>query len=418
MKQCLVTTLRESVVNDSLLKLGELRFTFNQTMSAKRMTLGSAIIGQSLRIIGNGDFTDVNGVVIGKTIIPTIDTVYLSAPVTNFSISNKYTIQNIFNFGVGSMLGLSNNLSDFKFLKGLMYVSFENTSITGDIINLKESALLNVIILINPLVTGDISVLSNFPALTAIWAQSTPNIKGDISVLGSLPSVVSVAFSGINIRGNISILANRANLNTLSIAGSLIAKSPVTGTLESLGNLPNLTSLTIIYSNIGGDISKLASFPKLASINLTGSLVTGNLSSVASMNTVTGFSISETSVSGNISALSSWSLMREFAIKFCNTFTGNLNSFHNNLVFFSNSNGASTFTYTTGTRTNILACEDVRITSGADQFLIDMANCTLNPISQSSWYKTISIYATVTSASASAITTLQGKGVTVSIRPL
>ena len=73
-------------------------------------------------------------------------------------------------------------------------------------------------------------------------------------------------------------------------------------------------------------------------------------------------------------------------------------------------------------RTFLLACENVKITSGAEQYIKDMAILPLyGSLPSDPWYKIISIHADVNTESpevSSAISTIQSKGVTVIITAL
>ncbi|KFC19357.1 hypothetical protein [Chryseobacterium sp. FH1] len=102
---------------------------------------------------------------------------------------------------------------------------------------------------------------------------------------------------------------------------------------------------------------------------------------------------------------------------------GNVGGFGKRCYLFI-SNGISEFTYTQGTaRTHIMALNNVKLTSGLDNYLIDMASLPINPGVDTGMYnsgseKIISLIGERTSASNSAVSTLVSKGFVVIINGL
>ena len=103
------------------------------------------------------------------------------------------------------------------------------------------------------------------------------------------------------------------------------------------------------------------------------------------------------------------------------TLTGDLAKIPSNVKWFTNYKGvSSTFTWTTRpSSANILAleCGDSTI-DDVDKMLQNQAQCkTAITGGDASWYKTIAIKGNRTSASDTAVQTLQSKGYTVSVTP-
>ena len=94
--------------------------------------------------------------------------------------------------------------------------------------------------------------------------------------------------------------------------------------------------------------------------------------------------------------------------------TGDMGTLPDNILFFTG--GSGMFTWTTSSRTYILATEMARCNK-IDDMLNDMAAKTAKFAGDEVWYKSISLIGTRTSASDAAVQTLQSKGYTVSITP-
>jgi hypothetical protein len=184
-----------------------------------------------------------------------------------------------------------------------------------------------------------------------------------------------------------------------------VGNTNLTGVINStIIKTANMTDFNILNTNISVDLSFFAGKTITGTFSLSGSLAKGDVQNLASIN--------KTSLE-NLKGIE---------------LTGDLAKLNNNCVFLSNAGGTfnkndnstkTSLTWTTkGTRQYILALENVRMTSGVDQFLIDMSTLELDPSaiqSGSSWLKTIRIIGTRTSASDSAVATLSAKGVTVTL---
>ena len=94
--------------------------------------------------------------------------------------------------------------------------------------------------------------------------------------------------------------------------------------------------------------------------------------------------------------------------------TGDMGTLPDNILFFTG--GSGKFTWTTSSRTYILATEKAHCDK-IDDMLNDMATKTAKFAGDSTWYKRIELIGTRTSASDAAVATLQSKGYTVSITP-
>lgn len=363
MGKCLVIQLQEAVTDTSLLKLNEVRFNFKRTSNDASITqvAFNAWAATKLSIIGSGNFTNAEGSAnLGDSLDVKFgeNRFYITADVRTLSVENKTYID---------QLGLTSSNTHFL-----------SVGTTGNTTLLALS-------LINDL--SDFQYMS----FNSVFLHGNTNLTGDISV-----------FVGMQWLTNLS-LTNTA----------------VHGSLDSIKSM-KLYRLTLSNTRVTGNLSSLSSMTTVSYIDLSRTAITGDIASIKTLVNIAAYaSFEHMNIMGNISAFSGMTRTTICpSIKGVSNLTGDIAVLPNNMLFMSNQGGRSQFTWSTkGSRTNIIAMENVYVVSGADQFLIDMATCTLNPVSTAEYYKTIKIYANVTSASASAIATLQSKGVTVTITP-
>ena len=228
---------------------------------------------------------------------------------------------------------------------------------------------------------------------TSIWLQNSTSVSGDISELSNLTALTSL----------------------------FIGSTSVSGDISELSNLTALTSLFIGSTSVSGDISELSNLTALASLNLGSTSVSGDISALSNLTALASLNLGSTSVSGDISALSNLTALKDSVLLQMLTLTGDLAKIPSNVKWFTNYKGvSSTFTWTTRpSSANILAleCGDSTI-DDVDKMLQNQAQCkTAITGGDASWYKTIAIKGNRTSASDTAVQTLQSKGYTVSVTP-
>jgi hypothetical protein len=347
MTKCLITKLNGTVDNDSILCIGEMKFSINKIDSPTKNTQYLSITSAkdiTLKIIGDGYFTDENlSANNGKTkAISANDKAvfYLSNNNLELVIPEKYSLNEI-----SDIETIAGNkvfkLEDFKFLKNISTISLHNEKITGDIASLKDLATLNRLLLIGTNIIGDIANFKNFTALT-LFNLSNTNVSGDIANLKNLTALTSLGLSNTNVSGDIA----------------------------NLKNLTALTSLGLSNTNVSGDIANLKNLTKLK---------------------------------------------KELRFEKLNL-SGNIGDIPNNVLFFTNQRAKSNFTWTTSSRTDILAMESIAC-DNIDKLLQDMSKMNANFAGEAVYYKTIDLIGTRTSASDAAVQTLQSKGYTVSVTP-
>ena len=239
--KCLVTKLNGTVNNDSLLKLGEVKFKFNKVVNPTSNTQNFYIAVNkptTLKINGGGFFTDKN-LTEHKGNTLTIDAnksglYFVSNNDVEISVIDKYNLTELKNYDSITASGkedFSNKFKDF------------------DLSNLIYCAALKKIIIANTSASGDIASLGKLVNLTYLSVANT-SASGDIA--------------------SFSKLVNLTNLN--------VANTSVSGDIASLGKLVNLTNLNVTNTSVSGDIASLGKLTKLgSSLIISDNLITGDL---------------------------------------------------------------------------------------------------------------------------------------------
>lgn len=187
MNKCLVTKLKGTVNDISLLRIGEMRISVSGNVN-KNTASGLYFVTNKpvkLEIIGNGYFTDINNSNnLGKSITLTPNsesTVYLSNGTYDVAILDKYSLLNL-----SDVKGkyFSFNLKDFKWSKKMKSIAVYQSDVIGDIANLSELELLESINFYCKNIFGDVSSFKNMGNLGKIILHNS-NITGD---LASLPA--------------------------------------------------------------------------------------------------------------------------------------------------------------------------------------------------------------------------------------
>ena len=376
MGKCLVTKLNGAVDNSDLLKIGEFRINVTSAPNPSKLTQGMDLQftePTEVSIVGDGYFTDENlSANYGKVKTITNERFFISNGNYELSIKNKYKVSLIsgINRNVsGNTIGnyKSINIDGLKYSNSLTWIDMGRAE--GDISAFKNVLSLRYIGLGNTNVTGDISVFTNNTALTTLYLSNT------------------------NVTGDISAFTNNTALKTL-----YSDNTKITGDISALRNNTALTALYLSDTNVNGDISAFENMTKLAILE-----------------------INNTSIHGDISAFRNCPL-KEIRIANVGNLTGDFAKLPAKCYYIALGNNASKTVLNWTSRDAseyIIAFSGKAKVTNVDDMLIGMAKCTAHPniATLPTWMKTISIVGTRTSASDSAITTLQQKGYTVSVTP-
>ena len=189
----------------------------------------------------------------------------------------------------------------------------------------------------------------------------------------------------------------------------------ISGDIDNLKNLTNLIILDLQNTQVSGDIVAFKNLTNIFYLDLQNTKVSGDIDNLKNLTNLTTLNLQNAKVSGDIAAFKNLTkIQKNLNIKKIDNLSGNIGSLPDNIIYVSNWNGHSNFTWTTSSRTNILAMENIAC-DNIDKLLQDMSN--MNAVSSEEISKIISLIGTRTSASDAAVQTLQSKGYTVSVTP-
>ena len=399
MNKCLVTKLNGAVDNSDLLKIGEFRINVTSAPDPSKLTQGMDLQftePTEVSIVGDGYFTDENlSANYGKVKTITSEKFFISNGNYELSIKNKYKVSFI--------SGINRNVS------GDTSGKYKSINIDG----LKYSNSLTWIDSFTA--KGDFSAFENALSLIYIGLQST-NVTGDISALKNNTALSTLYLSSTKIAGDISALKNNTALSILRLDAT-----NVTGDISALKNNTAFTNIYLNDTNVSGDISAFSNNTALLALKLSNTNVSGDISALNNLTKLVLLELNKTSVYGDISAFRNCPL-QEIRIVDVGNLTGDFAKLPAKCYYIAFGKDASK-TVLNWTRRDtseyITTWSGYAKVTNVDDMLIGMAKCTAHPnvAAFPTWMKTISIVGTRTSASDSALATLQQKGYTVSVTP-
>lgn len=283
---CLVTKLKGSINDESLLKVGEIRVlkSKNNTEEDKssqcfELSFNKTVI---LQIIGDGYFTDENltqnqGKSKSVEANDDVTRVYVSNGDFQLSIPDKYSLTR-FNSNPSTPIPtakgtkiLLGGIDSFKFSKNIQEISLDKKN-SGDLASISELTELTTLYLGSSSVTGDIKNLANLNKLEII--QLNNSVSGDIAVLANMEKLFIFRIVGQDqsIYGNISSLVGKSSLQTF-----ICVCNHITGDISSFSDCVKLQTLSIGTSDVYGDISSVVS--PLTTFNCNNTKITGTIES-------------------------------------------------------------------------------------------------------------------------------------------
>lgn len=294
MSNCLITTLKESVNDDSLLKLGEMKLSVDST-SVVGINWYAAN-NCTMTIVGDGYFTDSTGSSnLGKTVTKSGETTVYSSAGKYDIVVEKYKVSRL------NILTLNVVTLDFDDFTGVPFTWCEGSIIAdGDLdtvfklpniiriaINFKDyiphDGNINLLsgkanfahfrAWHNPKLTGDLSAFENMPYLNNLGIENCPNVTGNLDSLSQDTALTKInIYNNSNIEGNLTAVSNITSLILLQISKC----SKITGSLASLARLTNLTTLNLDGTSVSGDTSSLAGLTNLTTFTYANTAITGS----------------------------------------------------------------------------------------------------------------------------------------------
>lgn len=194
----------------------------------------------------------------------------------------------------------------------------------------------------------------------------------------------------------------------------------VNGNIASLKGKESLKNIVLDRTQVSGDISVFSNMTKLSKLVFADTQVSGDIANLQNLTGLEMLNLSRTKVNGDISVFSNMTKLYELRLTVQTpNIIGEVSSLPEKIRFYtSHPLNKLTWNGTRGTSKSIFGIESAKLGSFVDKMLINLAACTDMKISsEPTWYNTIAVAGTRTSASDAAVQTLQSKGYTVSITP-
>lgn len=401
---CLVTKLKGSVNDDSLLKLGEFRMKFDMTSDVSPKdsnTHGHITVSQTpdsgeytVSVIGNGYIGTSDSNVTSKSINVTSSTsIYLTDDVEELSFSNKYNIRSI---SCRYCRDAIFNIADLDY-SPLMNLELYSSVVYGDVSNLFKNSDMSsamapsILVLHNK--TGRESVKGLCGDVTEIIKRLAANPNGVDHINLNTPNVsgkIEVAASNYLIGpdcGDITLDITDADFSGKRVTvnnstSSDINKFKVTGDVSSLKSASYISFVVQpkIQCQLSGD------WPTILNSHDTSAMLKIGRVKMTTVQDLSKLNVPSLVIFSNQSATEDW---------------------HTDCIW---TEGSYQGQY-------IIALENVYMQSGTEDMLVDFATKSVNPKATQSYEKILNIHAldlsSATGNITSAVSTLSGKGITV-----
>lgn len=357
MNKCLITRLSGVVNNNSLPKLGELTIKFTKgTKSGNRNIVLKFSQKTEIKISGDSAFTS-------------------GSKTTTLNVDQQ------------AQLGFNNmNEMEISFPKyNLQYLAINITdggTAKFDIGDLKYSKLLEMINVSNTDVYGDISIVSDFELLTGFRVANT-KVYGDVSAISNLSKLKVIELANTAITGDLSAISNLSELSYVYMNDSRI-----TGNLSAISNLSELVRFEATNLDLVANVSAIVNLNKL--LYLYVDKLKGDINTTNNIQNFRVLVSTAAEMTGDLALLPSSMYRLELRKSTKSSFT------------WSNRPSSA----------KILSIYGSMVLSDIDKMLIDNAKCEV-PTAGDNNTKNFYIIGKRTTASDSAVQTLQSKGYSV-----
>lgn len=289
-------------------------------------------------------------------------------------------------FFLGSEYNVEGNISAFASTPNLTSLSISNANIEGDLDSLSDLSHLGSVTLSGcQKIQGSISAFANSAAsMTSLYMTNAMQVSGDLSSLQNHTSLIALFLDGTAVEGDIGSLSGCTSLMQLALTNDY----DVDGDIGDLAGCVGLQQLLISNTQVSGSIDDLSSLTALTSVNIAGTGVSGSL---------------------NVGLANCTNLVSVYADR-CANLGGDLSLMPPNCSFVQ-APGAGQFTWDSDRPASscIIGMSGVNLGSDVDAMLIDQAGCAV-PATTNSLAFAIRVNGTRTSASNSAVATLNSKG--------
>ena len=287
---CLVTKLKANVNDNSLLKIGEIRFTrrLNEKTASIRLNFSTyPVVIETLD--GSACLTFDESMLTGLTnrlVLDSLKYFYVKNTGVVLRLNEKYNLSSI------ETDVFTINLDDLKYCTKLENISGPNCK--GSLESIKTLPI-KVLAGLKFEQSQYISSLSGLTSLSNITLYHVDNIEGDISSLSSLTGLNTIGFTSKKLIGDISSLSSLTGLTYVNLENTR-----VTGDISSLSGLTGLTYVNLGATSVTGDISSLSGLTGLGNLIGFFTSISGNVSSLGALTSLTLFNFPNSNVSGEI----------------------------------------------------------------------------------------------------------------------
>ena len=276
-KNCLVTTYKAVVNDNSLLKIGEMRLEAGTSTETVGKRINFTTYPQVIETLdGSLSLTNDENLLTGFTNKLTLSAdnqyFYTKNQDVVIVVSNKYDVTGVL------CKDTKINLDDLKYLPNLK--SLENVFCKGSLESIKDKPI-SYLYGLQFEKEQNIINLSGLTSLTNITLVQT-NVSGDISAISGLTSLTNIILAQTNVSGNISAISGLTALTDINIANTSIS-----GNISALSGLTSLTKFVANVTSISGDISAISGLTELTYINIGTTTVSGDIQSLGSCTALT-----------------------------------------------------------------------------------------------------------------------------------
>ncbi len=203
-------------------------------------------------------------------------------------------------------------------MTNLRTIHLERNKFTGTLNGIQNLASLNTFRADYNYLTGTISYVSNLVSLTEFVVEFN-KLTGSIDALQSLVNLKRIEIANNKINSNIRALRNLTALTTLSLSDN----SDMSGNVDSLSRLTNLTELTLSFNDFTGSISSFSKLTNLKALNIAKLGLTGNIASLYGLTKLTTLQIQNNGITGSLDGIEKLAALQVFSADF-NSLSGTL----------------------------------------------------------------------------------------------
>lgn len=230
---CLKEKLKGIVNNNSLKKFGVLNIYRKNGTGISKLTL-SASSARTIKIVGNGYFTDSTGVQnlgTSTSINTSRQDIYVSDGDFHIEVPDKYSITTL-NIG-NTNISLGIDIEDLDYCDSIEGLFIQRTITKGDVSNLAFPLITVINTFLNDGVYGDfkkwVESLNGGCTSLSLSGNGNAYFSGNTNLLAQNTGLTEIRLNHGSITGDFGVLGSLTNLTTISFLNPEL----LTGTIES-----------------------------------------------------------------------------------------------------------------------------------------------------------------------------------------